>query len=189
MYWNGRRQCLSVMLWMPDTPGGTLEVCNSIQEDFQRSGFLILYLCGTPARIHRVNSDTDWTVPVVSDLDKLLNQCLSQHAVTFVLKPSLSISLSPSFCLCWSQHASSLSFPHAFPLFIPPSVDHSVWPLSFLASLFRLVSRFCLPKCYYLISAGVSDIQIHQIFLFLVFAVSSLLLKHSLLLLTASPKP
>lgn len=109
------------------------------------------------------NHDIYGTVPAESDLDKLLSQCLSQHAITFVLKPSLSISLSVSplipACLL------SPFLPHFLPL-SPPSVVHSVPPLLFSASLFRLVSRFFLPKLWLCNSVGVSDIQIPKPCLF-----------------------
>lgn len=82
--------------------------------------------------IQRDGSDIHSTVPRVSDPDKLLSQCLSQHAFTFVLKPFLSISLSPSVSA--DRSTPSLSSPHLFPLFFLPSVVHSMYSLSFLAT-------------------------------------------------------
>lgn len=151
------RQCVWVTLWMPDTPGGSGEVHHFevlVQGDSEGLEFLIFCLSG----IQGDNSDIYCTVPVVSDLDKLLSQCLSQHAITFV---SLHLSLS----LRWSQHAFSLlsspvSSPH-------PSLRRSQHVTFFISSI-SLSTRLSvfLPKCDYQISIGVSDTQIHQTCLF-----------------------
>lgn len=66
----------------------------------------------------------------MSDLDKLLSQCLSQHAVTVVVKP---LSLSPSLCLlnpaCLHSLLSSLVSS------LRPSLHRSQCVTSFISSI------------------------------------------------------
>ena len=136
--------------------------------DSKRSELLIQRLCGTALRIQRDLSETHCTVAGVSDFEELLGQCFSQHAITSVSKPSLCVSPQLTSSVSSDPSMPPLSLPHLFPLCTPHSIVHSVEPLSFLVSPAQRIPL----KCYYLISLGVSEIQIHDTCSSLLFSIS-----------------
>lgn len=170
--------------WMPDTSLSFL----SFKETFKDWGFLFLCFCDILVEIQRVNSETHSTVPVVSDLDKLLSQCLSQYAIPLALKPSFSLPLALSLSLSFYLLTSPLlpaclpSLPSSLVSPLHPSLRHSQHVTSFISSiaLSTCLPFFFLPKCYYLISLGVLRHTNSPKISFFVFTVTSLVLRRFL---------
>lgn len=153
------------------------------QGHIQRSGFLILFM-SRAEQWHGLSCTSSvrfWQAfkPVL--ITACHHFCFKAFSLHLCLSVLLSL-LSPA-CLL-----SLLSLPVSS---IHPSLRHSQRVTSSISSISRSTCLsfffFSLPKCYYLISVGVSDIQIHQRFCFRChFSISQML---CLLLMSSSPSP